>query len=148
MHCLRNDQLPLSRRDRLDYSRDASSHLQASILHKPFPTTPHDTTPTTTTMGPHIFFRIEDEYSHARYFGEDGLFAEDADTRFDLSSYDERLFDRVERHLDWGKWDPTPFITTYCDKVVAPMEAERRVGAGKQDVRVYEIDMWRTDERR
>ena len=55
---------------------------------------------------------------------------------------------QVKRHLDWGNEDPTPFISMYCDEGVAQREAERRVGEGKNDVRVYEINMRESDERR
>lgn len=36
----------------------------------------------------------------------------------------------------------------YCDEGVAQREAERRIGEGKKDVRVYKINMRRSDERR
>jgi len=36
----------------------------------------------------------------------------------------------------------------YCDESVAYREAERRVREGKNDVRVYVIDMRESDERR
>lgn len=57
------------------------------------------------------------------------------------------MLDRVERQLDWGNRDPTPFISMYSDKDVAFEEAKRRVRRGKKDVRVYKIDMWESDER-
>ena len=55
---------------------------------------------------------------------------------------------RVERHLDWGNRVLTPFISMYCDEGVAHREAKRRVGEGKKYVRVYKINMRRSDERR
>ena len=99
-------------------------------------------------MGPYIFFRVEDEDSRARYFDGEGLFAEDMNTWVDFKSWDRRLLGQVERHLDWGNRVPTPFISMYCDEGVAQREAERRIGEGKKDVRVYEINMRRSDERR
>ncbi|KAL8929868.1 MAG: hypothetical protein Q9208_001012 [Pyrenodesmia sp. 3 TL-2023] len=99
-------------------------------------------------MGPCIFFRVEDEDSRARYFVDDGLFAEDTDTWVDFRSYDWRLLRQVERHLDWANRVPTPFVSMYCVEGVAQREAERRVADGKRDVRVYTIDMRRSDERR
>lgn len=36
----------------------------------------------------------------------------------------------------------------YCDEGVAQREAERRIGEGKKDARVYKINMRRSDERR
>lgn len=98
-------------------------------------------------MGPYIFFRVEDEDSRARYSDEEGLFAEDTDTRVDFKSWDRRLLGQVERHLDWGNRVPTPFISMYCNEDVAFREAQRRVGKGK-DVRVYKINMRESDERR
>jgi hypothetical protein len=99
-------------------------------------------------MGPYIFFRVEDKDSRARYFGEGGLFAEDTDTRIDFKSNNKSLLREVERHLDWGNRVPTPFISMYCDEDVALREANRRVEEGKEDVRVYEINMRRSAERR
>lgn len=99
-------------------------------------------------MGPYIFFRVEDEDSRARYSGEEGLFAEDTDTWVDFKSWDWRLLGQVEKHLDWGNRVPTPFISMYCDEGVAHREAKRRVGEGKKDVRIYKINMRRSDERR
>jgi hypothetical protein len=99
-------------------------------------------------MGPYIFFRVEDEDSRARYSGEEGLFTEDTDTWVDFKSWDWRLLGQVERHLDWGNRVPTPFISMYCDEGVTQREAKRRVGEGKKDVRVYKINMRRSDERR
>ncbi|KAF2185814.1 hypothetical protein K469DRAFT_707480 [Zopfia rhizophila CBS 207.26] len=99
-------------------------------------------------MGPYIFFRVEDEDSRARYSGEEGLFAEATDTWVDFKSWDWTLLGQVERHLDWGNRVPTPFISMYCDEGVAHREAKRCVGEGKKDVRVYKINMRRSDERR
>ncbi len=99
-------------------------------------------------MGPYIFFRVEDEDSRARFSDEEGLVAEDTDTRVDFRSYEGRLRDQVERLLDWGNRVPTPFISMYCDEDVAHREAQRRVRDGKRDVRVYEINMRRSDEPR
>ncbi|KAH0538359.1 hypothetical protein FGG08_005054 [Glutinoglossum americanum] len=84
-----------------------------------------------------------------KYDGE-GLFAEDTDTEVNFGSRDCRLLDHVERHLDWGNRDPTPFISMYrmySDEDVAFVEAERRVRRGKKDVRVYKIDMRESGER-
>ena len=39
-------------------------------------------------MGPYIFYRVEDEDSRARYFGEEGLLAEDTKTWVDFDSWD------------------------------------------------------------
>ena len=58
------------------------------------------------------------------------------------------MLGHVERHLDWGNRVPTPFISMYCDKGVAHREAKRRVREGKKDVRVYTINMRRSDEYR
>lgn len=41
---------------------------------------------------------------------------------------------------------PVPVISMYCDEGVSHREAARRVGEGKKDVRVYEINMWENDE--
>ena len=97
-------------------------------------------------MGPHIFFRVEDDESRARYYGRAGLFAEDTDTWVDFNSWDEDLLSEVEAHLDWGNRVPTPFISMYCNEKVAFREAERRVRAGKKKVRVYEINTRKRDE--
>ena len=99
-------------------------------------------------MGPYKFFRVEDEDSRAQYLGREGLFAEDTDTEVDFDSWDWRLLRQVERHLDWGNRRPSPFISMYCDEGVAYREARRRVRDGKEDVKVYEINMRRTKERR
>lgn len=120
--------------DRLDCNRIASHRSQASILTEPSPTTSHDTTATSTIMGPYIFFRVEDEDSRARYSGEEGLFGGYGH----LGGWFQKLGNRV----------PTPFISMYCDEVVAHREAKRHVGEGKKDVRVYKINTRRSDERR
>ncbi len=99
-------------------------------------------------MGPYIFFRVEDEDSRARYSGEEGLVAEDTDTGVDFGGWDWRLLGQVERHLDWGNRVPTPFISMYCDEGVAHREAQRRVREGKEDVRVYKVNMRESDVRR
>ena len=93
-----------------------------------------------------MFFRVEDSESRARYYGREGLFAEDTDTWVDFIGCDERLFSQVERHLEWRNRVPTPFISMYCDEGVASREAERRVRAGKKYVRVYKIDIRRGGE--
>jgi len=46
-----------------------------------------------------------------------------------------------------GNRVPMPFISMYCDKIAAFRGAERRVRDGKKDVRVYTINMRRSDER-
>ena len=97
-------------------------------------------------MGPYIFFRVEDKESRARYCGKNGLLAEDTDTWVDFNSWDEDLLSEVEAHLDWGNRVPTPFISMYCHKGVAFREAERRVRAGKKNVRVYKINTRKRDE--
>ena len=99
-------------------------------------------------MGPYIFFRVGDEDSRTRYSSEEGLFAESTDTWVDFKSVDGRLLGQVERHLDWGNRVPTPFISMYCDEGVAFREAKGRVGQRKKDVRVYKVNMRRSDERR
>jgi L-ribulose-5-phosphate 3-epimerase UlaE len=97
-------------------------------------------------MGPHIFYRVEDEDSRARYRDGYGIFAEDTKTRVCFNRYDNRLLSQVERHLDWRNRHPTPFISMYCDEEAAEREAERRVEDGKKDVRIYTIDMQESDE--
>ena len=101
-----------------------------------------------TTTGPYIFYRAENEDSRAQYLVEVGLVAEDTDTWVDFFSYDRRLLNQVKRHLDWGNRKPTPFISAYCDEDVAGREAERLVRVGKTIVRFYKIDMRKSDERR
>jgi len=98
-------------------------------------------------MGPYIFYRVEDGDSRARYYHDEGIFAEDVDEEVDFGTRGWRLLCQVERHLDWGNRVPTPFISMYCNKIVAFREAERRVRDGKEDVRVYTIDMRERDER-
>ena len=97
-------------------------------------------------MGPNIFFRVEDEDSRARYFGEAGLLAEDTETWVDFDSWNWRLLIQVKRHLKWGNRIPTPFISLYCDEDVAYREARRRVRDRQRNVRVYTINTWRSDE--
>lgn len=92
-------------------------------------------------MGPYKFYRVEDEDSRAEYVENAGLWAENTATRVDFRSYDETLFEQVGRHLDWANREPTPFISMYGDKDVAEREANRRVRDGKQNVRVYTINM-------
>lgn len=58
------------------------------------------------------------------------------------------MLDQIERHLNWGNRVPAPFISMYCEKEVAEREGNRRVREGKKDVRVYKINMRRSDERR
>ena len=99
-------------------------------------------------MGPYIFYRVEDEDSRARYFGDDGLLAEDTETWVNFRSRGPRLLEQVEMHLDWGNRCPTPFISAYCDEGVALREARRRAQEGREDVRLYTIDMRESDERR
>lgn len=92
-------------------------------------------------MGPYIFYRVEDHTSRARYIDGDGLLAEDTDTEVNFRRPDLRLISLVERHLDWGNRDPTPFISMYCEEAVADREADRRVRRGKRDVKIYKIIM-------
>ena len=99
-------------------------------------------------MGPHIFFRVEDDESRARYRGRAGIFAEDRKTRVDFNSWDEELLSQVERHLEWRNRVPTPFISMYCDEGAAHREANRRIDREKDNVRVYKINMRRSHERR
>jgi hypothetical protein len=92
-------------------------------------------------MGPHIFYRVEDEHSRACYIDGQGIVAEDTDTLVDFRKKGTALLDQIAQHLDWSNRHPTPFISTYCEEQVAWREAERRVTAGKRDVRIYKIDM-------
>jgi len=96
-------------------------------------------------MGPYKFLRVEDEDLRARYFGEEGPFAEDTDTRVVFNRCNRRLLREVEKHLDWGNRVRTPFISMYSNKSVAPREAKRRVREGKK-YKVYEINMRESDE--
>lgn len=90
-------------------------------------------------MAPRVFYRVEDEHSRARYIQGEGIFAEDTNTVVHFAVRGTALL--VERHLDWANRRPTPFISTYCEESVAWSEANRRVARGKEDVRVYTIDM-------
>ena len=99
-------------------------------------------------MGPYIFFQVEDEDSRAQYFSEEGLFAEDRDTEVDFNSWSWWLRGQVKRHLDWRNRVPTPFISMYYHEGMAFREAERRVGDRKMEVRVYKINMRRSNKRR
>jgi hypothetical protein len=92
-------------------------------------------------MGPHIFYRVEDEHSRACYIDKEGIIAEDIDTSVNFRNKGTALLHQIAQHLDWSNRYPTPFISTYCDKQVAWTEAERRVAAGKRDVKLYTIDM-------
>ena len=98
-------------------------------------------------MGPHIFYRVVDEHSRARYINRQGIIAEDRDTLVDFRKKGSALLDQIAQHLDWSNRYPTPFISTYCDEEVACGEAERRVDAGKRDVKIYKIDMDARNER-
>jgi hypothetical protein len=92
-------------------------------------------------MGPHIFYRVEDEHSRACYIGRPGIIAEDTDTSVDFRKQGIALLNQIAQHLDWSNRHPTPFISTYCEEKVARREAERRVIAGKRNVRIYKINM-------
>lgn len=98
-------------------------------------------------MGPHIFYRVEDEHSRACYIDGHGIIAEDTDTSVNLRKMGESLLNQIAQHLDWSNKHPTPFISTYCEEDVAWREANRRVAAGKRDVRVYKIDTRASNER-
>lgn len=99
------------------------------------------------TMGPRIFYRVEDEDSRARYIKRQGIIAEDRDTSVDFRKKGDALLDQIAQHLDWSNRHPTPFISTYCDEWVAWREAERRVTAGKSGVKIYKIDTGARKER-
>lgn len=93
-------------------------------------------------MGPYKFYRVEDEDSRARFVDGEGIFAEDLNTRIEFDP------DLVLRHLHWRNRVATPFISMYSDEDVAMREAIRRVEEGKEEVRVYTIDVRECDERR
>ena len=98
-------------------------------------------------MWPDIYFRVEDDESRARYYDEEGLFAEDIHTEVDFDNRGRELYSQVKRHLDWGNRVPTPFISMYCHKGVALREANRRrANDRKKNVRVYKIDIRESDE--
>jgi hypothetical protein len=98
-------------------------------------------------MGPHIFYRVEDEHSRACYIDNQGIIAEDTDTSVDFRKKGTALLVQIAQHLDWSNRQPTPFISTYCEEEVAWREAERRVTAGKKDVKIYKIDMHNIDRK-
>jgi molybdate-binding protein len=98
-------------------------------------------------MGPHIFYRVEDEHSRACYIDGEGIIAEDTDTWVDFRKKGVALLHQIAQHLDWSNREPTPFISTYSEEQVAQREAERRVMAGKRDVRIYKINMRAGNER-
>ena len=92
-------------------------------------------------MAPRVFYRVEDEHSRARFIDGEGICAEDTNTVVHFANRGFTLLDQVEQHLNWANRRPTPFISTYCEESVAWSEASRRVARGKEDVRVYTIDM-------
>lgn len=98
-------------------------------------------------MAPREFYRVEDARSRARYVDGEGIFAEDTDTPVRFANRGTTLRDQINEHLHWGNRNPTPFISTYCDEHAARNEAERRVGRGMEDVRIYFIDMDASYER-
>ena len=97
-------------------------------------------------MWPDMYFRVEDDESRARYYNEEGLFAEDIDTGVDFNSRVRELYSQVKRHLDWGNRVPTPFLSLYCNNEVARREVNRRARDRKKNVRVYNIDIRKSDE--
>jgi hypothetical protein len=117
------------------------------ILPHPKPALHHNDEIPRCYHGPRLFYRVEDEHSRARYIDREGITAEDTDTSVDFRKKGTPLFHEIAQHLDWSNRHPTPFISTYCDKDVAWREAERRVDAGKRNVRIYRIDMSASDER-
>ncbi|KAF1973465.1 hypothetical protein BU23DRAFT_554098 [Bimuria novae-zelandiae CBS 107.79] len=92
-------------------------------------------------MGPHMFYRVEDEHSPACYIDGQGIIAENTDTSVDFGKKGTALRDQIAQHLDWSNRHPTPFISVYCEEHVTQREAEKRVIAGRRDVRIYKIDM-------
>jgi hypothetical protein len=92
-------------------------------------------------MAPHVFYRVEDADSSARYVKGKGIIAADPYTVVRFGNKGDALFDQVEQHLDWSNRRRTPFISTYCYKSAAWREAKRRAKRGKKDVTVYKIDM-------
>lgn len=92
-------------------------------------------------MGPHIFYRVEDDESSARYIDGKGILAADRNSRVNFNRKGAFLRNHLARHLDWENRLPTPFASAYCNKRVAWTEAKRRVNAGKRNVTVYKMDM-------
>jgi hypothetical protein len=97
-------------------------------------------------MAPRVFYRVEDADSSARYVEGKGILAADRKTVVHFGDKGDALFDQVKTHLRWSNRRPTPFISTYCDEFAVRMEAYRRSKRGKEDVRVYKINMDDTDE--
>ena len=113
---------------------------------------PPSTKPNLDIMGrrvqaPHIFYRVEDEDSDARYYPNAGIFAGARVIDINLNPYkDPSLHEEVERHLDWRNRISSPFISVYSDQEVACKEAERRVKDGKMNVRLRVIDTMQFDQ--
>lgn len=95
----------------------------------------------------YIFYRVEDEHSRACYIDRQGIIAEDIDTLVDFGKKGTALREQIAEYLDWNNRYPTLFILTYCEEDLAWREAERRVIAGKRDVRIYKIDIRASNER-
>lgn len=96
---------------------------------------------------PCIFYRVEDASSRAWYSNrEGGIVAEDTLTRVNVRGMGYNLRKQLAQHLDWANRYPTPFLLVYSDEDVAWREAERRMRAGKKEVKIYEIDTGKREE--
>lgn len=102
---------------------------------------------TDATKAPHVFYRVEDASSRARYSRGHGIWAEDADTEVNFGWKDAVLRAQVARHLDWSDDHPSPFISMYSEKSSAQREAKRRLNAKQRNVRIYKIDMSKRNKR-
>lgn len=89
---------------------------------------------------PTIFFRVQDEYSRARYDPRNGLFSEEERLNITFNPKSPRTCDMVESHLDWYSQTPSTFISVYADYHSARQEAYRRADDGHKGVVLWKID--------
>lgn len=81
-------------------------------------------------------WRVEDEYSQT-YSDKHGIRAAwKSGLNFNRPKY---LRGPLEKHLNWGSWERSPFISAYSKKDVAYCEARRRKRQGRHNVKVVEI---------
>lgn len=101
--------------------------------------------PTSGTMAPTIFWRVQDEDSHGQYSPKSGFPAAD-DGQMDFKNHED-VHDALSLHLDWGNRYNTPFISVYCDEETAFQQAYSRAARGKQNVIVWTIDTKQSRQR-
>jgi hypothetical protein len=98
----------------------------------------------------YIFYRVEDDGTVVKYDKRRGFSAprQVGQVITNPTTYkDERtLTTEIRRHLDWGNRKKTYFVSVYKQKWAAERCVRNRIALGRQNVRLYTINLRETDE--